>query len=46
LQYDPVSDPLGIQSPHGGQDRIGGPMKRRASDEALGSPLAKRFILS
>jgi len=41
-QYDPVSDPLGIQSP----PSHGGAMKRRASEEALGSPLAKRFILT
>nr|CAG4644616.1 EOG090X02BU [Leptodora kindtii] len=41
-QYDPVSDPLGIQSPHGPSTA----MKRRASEEAMGSPLAKRFVLS
>nr|CAG4640682.1 EOG090X02BU [Eulimnadia texana] len=37
--YDNMSDPLGIQSPHSG-------IKRRASEEAINSPLAKRFILS
>lgn len=42
-QYDPVSDPLGIQSP---LSLAAGAMKRRASEEAVGSPLAKRFILT
>nr|CAG4637646.1 EOG090X02BU [Chydorus sphaericus] len=42
-QYDPVSDPLGIQQPSG---QPGGAVKRRASDDGIGSPLAKRFILS
>nr|CAG4635992.1 EOG090X02BU [Eubosmina coregoni] len=43
-QYDPISDPLGIQqAPHG---QPAGAVKRRASDEGIGSPLAKRFILT
>nr|CAG4639841.1 EOG090X02BU [Daphnia pulex] len=41
--YDPVSDPLGIQQPN---QQPAGAIKRRASDDGIGSPLAKRFILS
>nr|CAG4643775.1 EOG090X02BU [Lepidurus arcticus] len=41
--YDPVSDPLGIgiQPP-----QVGGGIKRRASEEAMESPAAKRFVLA
>ncbi|XP_076039938.1 mRNA (2'-O-methyladenosine-N(6)-)-methyltransferase-like isoform X2 [Oratosquilla oratoria] len=49
-KYDPISDPLGIQSPANGntapQAVVGQGVKRRASEEASGTPVTKKFILA
>ncbi|PSN36211.1 Phosphorylated CTD-interacting factor 1 [Blattella germanica] len=48
-QFDPITDPLGICNP---PPLVNGPppgpvaVKRRASEEGVGSPVAKKFILA
>ncbi|XP_075214038.1 phosphorylated CTD-interacting factor 1 [Lycorma delicatula] len=48
-QFDPITDPLGISGP-GAPVVVNGPTtistKRRASEEGVGSPVTKKFILS
>lgn len=48
LQFDPITDPLGISGPGA---PVNGPLqvlpvKRRASEDGVGSPVAKKFILA
>ncbi|XP_049949039.1 mRNA (2'-O-methyladenosine-N(6)-)-methyltransferase [Schistocerca serialis cubense] len=48
-QFDPITDPLGICNPP--PPMVNGPpavvaIKRRASEEAVGSPVMKKFILA
>ncbi|KAJ4442041.1 hypothetical protein ANN_11907 [Periplaneta americana] len=51
-QFDPITDPLGIcNTPPPPPPLVNGPpgpvaVKRRASEEAVGSPVAKKFILA
>lgn len=47
-QFDPITDPLGISGPGA---PVNGPLqvlpvKRRASEDGVGSPVAKKFILA
>nr|CAD7585766.1 unnamed protein product [Timema genevievae] len=47
-QFDPITDPLGICNPPPAINGPPGPLpvKRRASEEGVGSPMPKKFILA
>ncbi|XP_039281178.1 mRNA (2'-O-methyladenosine-N(6)-)-methyltransferase-like, partial [Nilaparvata lugens] len=45
-QFDPITDPLALTSGGGAPPAVNGPTKRRASEEGVTSPAAKKFILS
>ncbi|XP_046676370.1 mRNA (2'-O-methyladenosine-N(6)-)-methyltransferase isoform X1 [Homalodisca vitripennis] len=45
-QFDPITDPLGISGPGTPINGPPMPVKRRASEEVGGSPVAKKFILA
>lgn len=48
-QFDPITDPLGICNPgipNGPPPPVQPGIKRRASDEVVGSPVTKKFILA
>jgi len=48
LQFDPITDPLGICGPpsNGANHSMAMGLKRRASEEGVGMPPMKKFILS
>lgn len=44
--FDPITDPLGISGPRTPMNGPPMPVKRRASEEVVGSPVAKKFVLA